>query len=119
SGDYVPLEAAGPLADQILAFGWRSGESHAIELIAAVPRLVQKLIDVERSSPAGMPPRIYPLPATIWAGTTITWPNGQRLSAKNLFTDDCTTLDHPTIDATVLLGNFPVGVLDLTTAEMC
>jgi hypothetical protein len=90
-----------------------------MELIAAVPRLVQKLIDTERSSPAGMPPRIYPLPATIWAGTTVTWPNGHSLSAKNVFTGDCTTLDHSTIDAALLLGSFPIGVLELTAAEAC
>jgi (1->4)-alpha-D-glucan 1-alpha-D-glucosylmutase len=119
SGDYVPLEVTGPLADHIVAFGWRNAETHRLDLIAAVPRLVQKLIDTERSSPAGMPPRIFPLPAAIWAGTTVTWPNGQPHSAKNLFTGDCTTLDQSTIDAATLLGNFPIGVLELSAAEAC
>src|SRR5262249_45692575 len=117
SGDYVPLEVAGPLEEHVIAFGWRNAESHRLDLIIAVPRLVQKLIDVERSSPAGMPPRIYPLPADVWAGTTVTWPNGQTLAAKNLFTGECTRLDQPTIDAAVLLGNFPIGVLELSAAE--
>jgi (1->4)-alpha-D-glucan 1-alpha-D-glucosylmutase len=117
NGDFVPLEVDGPLADHIIAFAWRSSESHLLELVVVLPRLVQKLIDTERSSPAGMPPRVYPLPATIWAGTTIAWPNGQAMSAKNLFTGDCTTLDQPAIDATAVLGNFPVGVLELTPSE--
>jgi len=66
-----------------------------------------------------MPPGKYPLPATVWAGTTIAWPNGQAGSAKHLFTGDCTTLDQPTIDAGALLGNFPVGVLDIAEAPAC
>ncbi|HEY2411992.1 MAG TPA: malto-oligosyltrehalose synthase [Pirellulaceae bacterium] len=119
SGDYVPLEIGGPLADHVIAFGWRNAETHRLDLVAAVPRLVQKLIDTERSSPAGMPLGKYPLPATVWAGTTIAWPNGQAVSAKHLFTGDCTTLDQSTIDAAALLGNFPIGVLEINDAPAC
>ena len=45
-GEYVPLEVLGPLAEHVVAFAWRGGESRQIEIIAVVPRFVQKLIDV-------------------------------------------------------------------------
>jgi (1->4)-alpha-D-glucan 1-alpha-D-glucosylmutase len=119
SGDFVPLDASGPLADHVIAFGWRNAETHRLELIAAAPRFVQKLIDAERSSPAGMPSGKYPLPASVWAGTTVAWPNGQAAIATHLFTGDCINLGQSTIDAAALLGHFPVGVVEINDLAAC
>lgn len=119
SGDYVPLEVTGTLAEHVIAFGWRNAETHRLDLIAAVPRLVQKLIDVERSSPAGMPAGPYPLPSGVWSGTAIVWPNGQPLEARNVLTGQCLTLDQTTIDATIVFDNCPVAVLETSPTTAC
>jgi (1->4)-alpha-D-glucan 1-alpha-D-glucosylmutase len=113
TGDYVPLETAGLLADHVLAFGWRSAESHQLELVAAVPRFVQKLIDAERATGAANASSLCALPASIWEGTFILLSPGTNLPVKNAFTGQCTTLIEPALPAGVLLGEFPVGVLEM------
>lgn len=109
-GEYLPLEVSGPLSDHLLAFAWRGTESQRIELIVAVPRFVQKLIDADRLSATTPTPAL--LPPTVWSGTTITWPNGQPLSAKNLLTGDSLTLNHTPLDAATLFNHFPLAILE-------
>ncbi|MBW8883589.1 MAG: malto-oligosyltrehalose synthase [Planctomycetia bacterium] len=113
AGDYVPLETAGLLADHVVAFGWRSAESHQLELVAAIPRFVQKLIDAERASGAVRSSSIWALPASTWEGTFIVLPAGTKLPVKNAFTGQCTTLAEPAVPADILLAQFPVGVLEI------
>ena len=113
AGDYVPLECAGLLAEHVVAFGWRSAESHQLELIAAVPRFVQKLIDAERASGVVKSASLCALPASTWEGTFIVLPAGTNLPVKNVFTGQCTRLEEPALPSGVLLGEFPVGVLEI------
>jgi (1->4)-alpha-D-glucan 1-alpha-D-glucosylmutase len=112
-GDYVPLESSGLLADHVLAFGWRSAVSHQLELVAAVPRFMQKLIDAERASGLVKASSLCALPTSTWEGTFIVLPTGTNLPVKNVFTGQCTTLAEPALSAGVLLGEFPVGVLEI------
>jgi (1->4)-alpha-D-glucan 1-alpha-D-glucosylmutase len=116
AGDYVPLESTGLLADHIVAFGWRNAESHQLELVAAVPRFVQKLIDAERASGIVKASSICALPASTWEGTFIVLPAGTTLPVKNIFSGQCTRLEEPALPAGVLLGEFPVGVLEICTS---
>jgi (1->4)-alpha-D-glucan 1-alpha-D-glucosylmutase len=111
-GDYLPLELAGPLSENLIAFAWRGAESQRIELLAVIPRFVQKLIDAERLNLADFPTSPAPLPATIWTGTTVTWPNGQPLTATNILTGVHLTLTHPPLDASALFSNFPLAILE-------
>jgi len=117
-GDYVPLEVAGPLADHVIAFGWRGAESHRLELIAAVPRFMQKLIDVERATATEIPPGPSPVPARVWAETTLTWPNGQHQTATHAFTGECLPLES-SIALTTLFDRFPVAVLEISAEGAC
>ena len=111
-GDYVPLEVSGLLADHIVAFGWRGAESQRIELLAAVPRFVQKLIDAERASGTENSTSQFPLPPGIWDGNFIVLPAGSNFSATNVFTGQSHVLAEPAVAAGVLLADFPIGVLE-------
>jgi (1->4)-alpha-D-glucan 1-alpha-D-glucosylmutase len=123
-GDYVPLDVAGPLAEHLIAFGWRGAESQRIELVAVVPRFVQKLIDAERASKqahstsedsAAADPsvgRCLPSPA-VWDGTAIAWPMVGHLAATNVFTGEQRPLDDSAIAVGPLLASFPIAVLEV------
>jgi len=111
-GDYVPLEVTGPLADNIIAFGWRGAESQRLELIVAMPRFVQKLIDSQAVEGAAAPAGLQALPPSVWQGNLLTWQNGQTLSGKNVLTGECLTLDHPPLDVATLFSQFPLAVLE-------
>jgi (1->4)-alpha-D-glucan 1-alpha-D-glucosylmutase len=113
-GDYVPLEVTGPLAEHIVAFGWRGTESQRIELLAAVPRFVQKLIDAERQSGADIPVCRPPLPPSVWEGTAIAWPMVGRLLATSVFNAARYSLEESAIAVGTLLADFPVAVLETT-----
>jgi (1->4)-alpha-D-glucan 1-alpha-D-glucosylmutase len=118
-GDYLALEVSGPLAEHLLAFGWRGAESHQLEVIAVVPRFVQKLIDAERSSPLGMPAGRFPLPSSVWTGTTVAWPNGAAPAFKQVFTGERIQVENGAIDANALFSHFPVAVLEMSPTEQC
>jgi (1->4)-alpha-D-glucan 1-alpha-D-glucosylmutase len=113
AGDYVPLETAGLLAEHAVAFGWRNAETHQLELVAAVPRFVQKLIEAERASGARTASSLCVLPASAWEGTFVVLPAGTNVPVRNVFTGQCTTLAEPALPMGVLLGEFPVGVLEM------
>jgi (1->4)-alpha-D-glucan 1-alpha-D-glucosylmutase len=114
-GDYVPLDLTGPLADHVIAFGWRGVESQRIELVAAVPRFVQKLIDAERSGKEDAHAPGWPLPATVWDGTSIAWPMVGRLIGTSAFTGRRHPLEESSLPAGDLFSDFPVAVVE--TAE--
>jgi (1->4)-alpha-D-glucan 1-alpha-D-glucosylmutase len=111
SGDYIPLETTGLLADHLLAFAWRGAESPQLQLVVALPRFVQKLIDAERAGNAE-PLQPWPLPRRIWEGTFIVLPPGTDVSVKHAFTGDCQRLAEPIAPAVALLGDFPIGVME-------
>jgi len=113
AGDYVPLETTGLLAEHVLALGWRSAGSHQLELVVTVPRFVQKLIEAERASGRVSSSALCALPAGIWDGTFIVLPPGTNLPVKNVFTGQCMTLAEPALPVGALLGEFPIGVLEM------
>jgi (1->4)-alpha-D-glucan 1-alpha-D-glucosylmutase len=113
SGDYVPLEVSGPLAEHVLAFGWRGAESQRIELLAAVPRFVQKLIDAARASGADMPVcRCLP-PQSTWEGTVIHWPVEGQLVGTSVFTEQTVPLSDSAIGVGSLFAEFPIAVVEV------
>jgi (1->4)-alpha-D-glucan 1-alpha-D-glucosylmutase len=115
-GDYVPLEVAGLLADHIIAFGWRGAESQRVELVAVVPRFVQKLIDACRA--AEVPFCHAPLPASVWDGTFIVLPVGTSLAATDALTGRGHTLREPAVPVNELLADFPISVIEATQLEV-
>jgi (1->4)-alpha-D-glucan 1-alpha-D-glucosylmutase len=109
-GDYVPLDVTGPLADHVIAFGWRGAESQRIELLAVVPRFVQKLIDAQ--SAAGIPGCHASLPPAVWQDTALAWPMVGHLTGSNVFTGSEHTLEEATLPLGALLAAFPLAVLE-------
>jgi (1->4)-alpha-D-glucan 1-alpha-D-glucosylmutase len=111
-GDYVPFDVVGPLGEHLVAFGWRGAESQRIELLAVVPRFVQKLIDAERARGADIPVGQDLLPSSIWHGTAIAWPMIGELTGTNLFTGQQHSLGGSEIPANLLLADFPLAVVE-------
>jgi (1->4)-alpha-D-glucan 1-alpha-D-glucosylmutase len=111
-GDYVPLEPTGPLAEHVVAFAWRGKESERIELVAAVPRFVQKLIDQQRQS-APDQPSARGLEPDVWRGTTVSLPSVGSMSATNTLTGQSIPLSEEPLEASVLFADLPVAVLIL------
>jgi (1->4)-alpha-D-glucan 1-alpha-D-glucosylmutase len=109
-GDYVPLDVTGPLAEHLIAFGWRGDESQRIELFAVVPRFVQKLIDAQRGADT---PICHPFLADkVWQDTALSWPMVGRLASRNVFTGAEHILEEATLAIGPLLANFPLAVLE-------
>jgi (1->4)-alpha-D-glucan 1-alpha-D-glucosylmutase len=116
-GEYVSLEVLGPLADHVIAFAWRGGESRQIELVAAVPRFVQKLIDVQRLSRSDVPACQSFLQSQTWQGTIIVWPSGEPVAATDVFTSQPIELGEPAVEVASLLNGFPIAVLESKSAS--
>jgi len=116
SGDYVPLEASGPLAENVIAFGWRGAESQRLELVAVVPRFVQKLIDAQRARGPEAHAGPWPLPSEVWEGTTIAWPMVGRMTATSALNGDQQSLEEALIPVGPLWAHFPVAVLEVAPA---
>lgn len=113
-GNYIPLEAIGPLSDNLLTFGWRGLESQRLELIVIVPRFVQKLLQARpiegQSGSEGQS-----LSPTVWKGNAIDLPGGAGLSGTNVFTGRSYPLAD-LLDASDAFADFPVCVLETTSA---
>jgi (1->4)-alpha-D-glucan 1-alpha-D-glucosylmutase len=100
-GEYTPLVAEGPAADQILAFARHDGSG---ALIALVPRLVLSLME-------DRPPR-----GEVWRGTSVVLPGAlARGSFRHLITGESLvatsggeSVHLPVSDA---LASFPVALL--------
>jgi (1->4)-alpha-D-glucan 1-alpha-D-glucosylmutase len=108
SGEYVPLEATGPLADHVVAFGWRGAVSQQLEVIAVIPRFVQRLIEDARAQQSSSL-----LPAGVWEGTAVTIPSSLTGPASNIFTGQALAADGTTLPISSLLSDFPIAVLDV------
>jgi len=113
-GDYVPLDVTGPLADHLIAFGWRGTESQRLELIAVIPRFVQKLIEAARQTGTATSPFI--LHASTWQESSIVLPADSPTSATCIFTGQAQTFVENTLRAAQVLANFPIGVLETGTS---
>jgi (1->4)-alpha-D-glucan 1-alpha-D-glucosylmutase len=111
-GDYVSLEGNGPLAEHLVAFAWRGKESERFELVAVVPRFVQKLIDQQRQD-APEQPLVRGLCSTFWRGTTLSLPSAGGVAATNAFSGQTIPLVEEPLDASVLFADLPVAVLTL------
>jgi (1->4)-alpha-D-glucan 1-alpha-D-glucosylmutase len=106
-GAYLPLEISGPLSDHLVAFGWRGLESQRLELIAIVPRFVQRLID-ERRQAGDESVHCQGLPAEAWTGTVVALPDS-GLACKSVFTGRPLTFAEA-LDGGDAFADFPVAV---------
>jgi (1->4)-alpha-D-glucan 1-alpha-D-glucosylmutase len=99
SGDYRPLEAAGPLAEHLCAFARVSSEAAAITV---VPRLLAR-----RSG------EITPLGVDYWVDTALVVPDDLGARFRNVFTG-AEVHRHP--DGRLAIGevfaDFPVALLE-------
>jgi (1->4)-alpha-D-glucan 1-alpha-D-glucosylmutase len=99
AGSYVPLTAAGPAADHVVAF---AREQHKSRAIVAVTRLPAGVM-------GGDPGRV-PLAAD-WRATTITVPGGWLGTELLDVLGDRRWTAQPRIEAADLFGNLPVALL--------
>jgi (1->4)-alpha-D-glucan 1-alpha-D-glucosylmutase len=101
-GDYQPLEASGPAAEHVVAYGRTLGEQ---AVIVVAPRLMARL--AERSGVAGTLERPF-IGAEPWRGTTLPLPAGRY---RNLFTGEIVESDGQT-GMDEILNSFPVALLE-------
>jgi maltooligosyltrehalose synthase len=105
--EYVPLEASGPMAEHLIAFGWRNAETHQIELIAAVPRFLHKLTQQAEAVDRG-----WCLSEQVWSGTTVQVPAEAGGVLQSMFTASCCGTDDGALAVGRLLQEFPLVVLE-------
>lgn len=97
-GEYIPLEATGRRAGNVLAFARRSGDEICI---VVVPRLVAKAVD--HHSPK--------IDADFWGDTTVRLPGGTMTGLHNAITGGAIGVGDGTLGLAELLGSFPVAIL--------
>ncbi|MCS6888837.1 MAG: malto-oligosyltrehalose synthase [Chloroflexus sp.] len=104
AGAYLPIYAAGPAADHVIAFARRHAE--AGEVLAVAPRLTARLSGGREAPPVG----------ELWGETWLPVPDiapGTRY--RNVFTDECLTVaDHPAGPGLAMAGvlqRWPVALL--------
>jgi malto-oligosyltrehalose synthase len=99
AGDYLPLKAEGPRAQNVFAFARvRDGKS----LLVVVPRLVARWVDTRSSTPR--------LPDNFWAGTRLSLPaNAAGLS--DVLSDGSAKVASGQASLADLLQRLPLAVL--------
>ncbi|HEX5104002.1 MAG TPA: hypothetical protein VFV87_09345, partial [Pirellulaceae bacterium] len=106
-GQYVPLQTAGPLAQHLIALGWRRGEHQPLELVAAIPRHVQALLaaraPTDRSAPLWVD--------GAWAETQVLLPDGSPSNWRCLLTERTHSTADNRLSIPDLLSDFPLAVL--------
>jgi (1->4)-alpha-D-glucan 1-alpha-D-glucosylmutase len=107
SGDYVPIEAAGPRADHVCAFSRSIGGEKAL---VVVPRLVVGL--------TGGPVKL-PFGDEVWSETTLRLPDGAHSEQYlNVLTDEIIEAvsgsSGPRVRLGEILRSFPVAMLEPT-----
>ena len=116
-GEYVPLEVSGPLAEHVVAFGWRNAESLQLEVVAAIPRFLHKLTQQAETEDRG-----WPLAARLWTGTFVQIPGGTGGMLQSVFTTKtCAAVESATdaaLEVGPLLQDFPLVVLELADASL-
>jgi (1->4)-alpha-D-glucan 1-alpha-D-glucosylmutase len=105
-GEYVPLEVAGPLAQHVVAFGWRRAAAAPLEVLVAVPRQMHALL--AESSPSGEGPLWID---GAWTDTAVQLPDQERGPFRSLFTGQSLPLAQGSLAVSALLAEFPVAVL--------
>jgi (1->4)-alpha-D-glucan 1-alpha-D-glucosylmutase len=116
-GEYLPLEVTGALADHLLAFAWRAGQSQQIELVAAVPRFMQRFVapqSMKGQSSLAEPPKCECVSPELWQGTAITLPAAAGV-ATSIFTGRIITLTEASLSARELFADFPVAIVELAS----
>ncbi|HAR94746.1 MAG TPA: malto-oligosyltrehalose synthase [Deltaproteobacteria bacterium] len=103
SGEYLPLEAGGPMSDHICAFARRTGR----HVIACVPRLTAALLPDPTSPPLG---------AEVWGGTRLYVPFAEEgTTYRNIFTGTTILLERREGELALplgeIFGDFPVALL--------
>jgi (1->4)-alpha-D-glucan 1-alpha-D-glucosylmutase len=105
--EYVPLEVSGPMAEHLVAFGWRNAETHRIELLAAVPRFLHKLTQQAEAVDRG-----WCLAEHVWSGTTVQIPAEAGGVLQSVFTASRCGTDGEALAVGPLLQEFPLVVLE-------
>jgi (1->4)-alpha-D-glucan 1-alpha-D-glucosylmutase len=95
SGDYIPLQAHGPYADNIIAFARRKQDDW---VVVVVPRLSSQL------TRAGM----FPLGESVWSDTVVDLPEDGPRQFQNVFTG--AHVDRPA--AAEIFANLPFALLE-------
>jgi len=106
TGEYVSLEAVGPLAEHLVALAWRNSESHQIELIAAIPRFLHKLMQQAEAEDRG-----WCFAPRLWNGTTVQIPAESSGVLQSVFTTRRYARNDAALDVGPLIQDFPLVVL--------
>lgn len=111
-GNYIPLEPTGPMAEHVIAFGWRGKASERLELLAVLPRFVQRLFDRQQQECSDRSP-LQPLAPEVWTGTTVVLPPGSGATARNVITGQAQSLPSGPLDLAFLFAELPLAVFAL------
>ena len=109
SGQYVALDAAGPLREHVCAFAREHGEDR---IVVAVPRLVTGLL--RTGSPAdgaGRGGAAGPFPAGAWSDDQLLLPDPPGTRFRNLFTGETLETTEPMSTAGRAKSALPLGRL--------
>ncbi len=102
NGDYLPIGAAGPHRDKVVAFARRQGDSWAL---VAAPRLLANLIEAGQA----------PLGPRTWGESTLALHQDAPLIWHNVFTNETVKISQKTAVNTLSLSqvfaSFPVALL--------
>jgi (1->4)-alpha-D-glucan 1-alpha-D-glucosylmutase len=103
AGEYIPLEATGPLCRHVCAFARRAGDAW---VLVAVPRLMASL-DCRR---AQLEP---PLGEKVWGETALVLPGQAPARWINVFTGERMRVpEESTLPLAEVFGHFPVALLN-------
>lgn len=100
-GEYVPLEARGPLADHLVAFARRREDAWAV---VVAPRLYARLAERE-----GLPLGTAPI-GEVWRATTVALPGDAPASWRGVIAP-CMVESTNELRVADVLAAFPVGML--------
>lgn len=105
-GQYVPLETTGPLAEHVVALGWRDSDDQPLKVMAVVPRQLQNLLAGASAADHG---RLWTEGA--WTDTVVKLPAGAPQRYQCLFTEHVHCRDQGGMTVSALLKDFPLAVL--------
>lgn len=105
-GEYIPLDVEGELAEHVIAFARRLGESSAVVI---VPRLIHRLRGDGRAAPCG---------PDFWRGTHVMVGDALPGRFVNQFTGVGGELENGRLDVGQALEHFPVAALTAATVAL-
>jgi (1->4)-alpha-D-glucan 1-alpha-D-glucosylmutase len=106
-GQYVPLDTTGPLAQHLVALGWRREEQSPLELIAVVPRHLQGLLAARSADDRSGPLWVE----GAWSETGVSLPADSQESYRCLFSERTIAANQNYLPVVELLADFPLSVL--------